>query len=58
MESTTIEIGTRKLQKIGGAHVLTIPIIVIRTMRLKTGDPMKCSLDGNVLKIERSQKED
>jgi antitoxin component of MazEF toxin-antitoxin module len=53
MESNVIEIGTRKLQKIGGAHQMTIPPTAITMMQLKAGDMMTCYLDGNTLLIRK-----
>jgi len=53
MESTEIEIGTRKLQKVGGAHQMTIPKLAVTMLQLKTGDMMKCFLDGDALIIRK-----
>lgn len=53
MESDAIEIGTRKLQKIGGAHQLTIPPTAMKMMRLEAGDMLTCYLDGNTLLIRK-----
>ena len=53
MTPNGIEIGKRKLQKVGGAHQLTIPSAAVRLMQLKAGDIMTCYLDGTTLIIQK-----
>ena len=53
MESNHIEIGTRKLQKVGGAVQMTIPKIAVTMMKLKPGDMLKCWLDGEALIVRK-----
>lgn len=53
MESTEIEIGTRKLQKVGGAHQITVPKMAVTMLQLETGDMLKCFLDGGALIIRK-----
>jgi len=53
MESTEIEIGTRKLQKVGGAHQITVPKLAVTMLRLETGDVLKWFLDGDALIIRK-----
>ena len=53
MESTAIEIGTRKLQKVGGAVQMTVPKIAVTMLKLKPTDLMKCYLDGDSLIIRK-----
>lgn len=49
-----IPIGTRKLQKGAGAHVLNVPVVAVRALDLHTGDDMRWSIttDG-ALRIEK-----
>lgn len=53
MESTMIEIGTRKLQKVGGGYQMTIPSAAIKMMQLKAGDLLTCYLDAGTLIVHK-----
>ncbi len=53
---TPIELGTRKLQLGSGAHVLNVPIMAVRFLKLEAGDVMSWSLAGEVLLIRRIEK--
>ena len=48
-----IEIGTRKLQKVGGAVQMTIPVVAVKMLKLKPGDMLKCWLDNDRLIIRK-----
>ena len=54
MNTTAIEIGTRKLQKIGGAHLMTIPSAAVKMMKLEVGDMLTCYLDGSELIVRKA----
>lgn len=49
-----IELGTRKLQKGGGTHILNVPAVAVRALNLHPGDAMRWSItqDG-ALRIEK-----
>lgn len=48
--------GIRKLQKVGGAFSLNMPIYAVRTLNLRTGDNMRVSLlDDGAIKIEKER---
>jgi antitoxin component of MazEF toxin-antitoxin module len=51
-----INIGTRKLQKGAGAHVLNVPAVAVRALDLHTGDAMQWSIsDDGALRIEKEE---
>ncbi len=51
-----IELGTRKLQLGSGAHILNVPSMAVRFLKLEAGDVMSWSLAGEVLLIRRIEK--
>lgn len=51
---TEMILGIRKLQKVGGAHSLNMPMYAVRTLNLRTGDNMRVSLvDDGAIRIEK-----
>ena len=50
MENKTIQLGTRKLQKVSGGHTINIPMVAIKTFGLNRGDVFKMSatIDGTI----------
>jgi len=50
-----IHIGTRKLQKGAGAHVINVPVVAVRTLDLHTGDTMRWSITADgALRMEKN----
>ena len=55
---TEMKIGTRKLQKGGGAFVFNVPIVAVRTLGLHTGDALEVSITNDgAIRIKKKNRE-
>ena len=50
MEKKTIQLGTRRLQKVSGGHTINIPMVAIKSFGLNRGDvfEMSATIDGTI----------
>ncbi|MEM3506071.1 MAG: AbrB/MazE/SpoVT family DNA-binding domain-containing protein [Candidatus Bathyarchaeia archaeon] len=46
----------RKIVKIGGSYRITIPMEIIQTLKIKSGEPMDIWLDDHRIMMEKSKR--